>query len=639
MLFFPTLYEDELLYSAIARYHIRSGNINYKHTTIDLFGRKTVSASIYLPSNISTLINNLPVNYIYNEEDIIIKHTLYPFYTAFLTQDTSDKILNSMKGNNGGDIYARAGICASTVPIPKYLKFCNMCLEEDIEKYGETYWHRVHQVPGVKVCPKHKILLEDSIVEINTYNKQEYIAASTENCIINNIVSYPKDILEKLYVLSRDIEYLLNSTLAKKDSEWHRNNYISYLIKKGIATPKGRINQEELVSDFKKFYGDEFLDILESNVNYSNSQNWLSDISRKIRYTIHPMRQLLFIRYLDVNIDDLFNYKYEYKPFGEGPWTCFNKASDHYRKNVINDVVINRSYNTKRITGKFCCTCGYIYLKEDRGDIDNNKDKIKVLDFGEVWKNKLIELVTQRELSIQEIANELDLDWNSTYKHIIKLGLEPNFKSSNKKINALKIEDNSIRSLKDKKLKINAYRNEILEILKLNCNITRSAIKSLNPSLYMYLQKNDREWLELNLPAKKIPIRNNEYRNIDWENRDNEILLNVQNLVYKLINTDELPKKINVHRIGKTLNIYNMLTKNKDKLPKTFKYLDDVIESRYDYIIRKIKWAINKLDSEGNYLNTEFVAREAKIYGKDKINFKEIIDKEIIEYSKKYKKV
>lgn len=27
---------------------------------------------------------------------------------------------------------------------------------------------------------------------------------------------YPKDILEKLYVLSRDIEYLLNSTLAKK---------------------------------------------------------------------------------------------------------------------------------------------------------------------------------------------------------------------------------------------------------------------------------------------------------------------------------------------------------------------------------------------------------------------------------------
>lgn len=41
-------------------------------------------------------------------------------------------------------------------------------------KYGETYWHRIHQVPGVNVCPKHKTLLEDSIVEINTYNKQEY---------------------------------------------------------------------------------------------------------------------------------------------------------------------------------------------------------------------------------------------------------------------------------------------------------------------------------------------------------------------------------------------------------------------------------------------------------------------------------
>jgi len=30
--FFPTMYEDELIYSAIARYHVRSGNTIPKQT-------------------------------------------------------------------------------------------------------------------------------------------------------------------------------------------------------------------------------------------------------------------------------------------------------------------------------------------------------------------------------------------------------------------------------------------------------------------------------------------------------------------------------------------------------------------------------------------------------------------------------
>ena len=91
MIFFPKMYEDELLYSAIARYHIRSGNISYSYTTKDIFGRVTVKSSIYLPSNISNLVKNLPLNNKVSEMDIIMNHTLYPFYTAFQDEITSKK--------------------------------------------------------------------------------------------------------------------------------------------------------------------------------------------------------------------------------------------------------------------------------------------------------------------------------------------------------------------------------------------------------------------------------------------------------------------------------------------------------------------------------------------------------------------
>ena len=43
----------------------------------------------------------------------------------------------------------------------------------------------------------------------------------------------------------------------------------------------------------------------------------------------------------------------------------------------------------------------------------------------------------------------------------------------------------------------------MLHLLKKYPEMSRTEIKSLNRSLYVYLQKYDREWLELNLPSKQ----------------------------------------------------------------------------------------------------------------------------------------
>lgn len=39
------------------------------------------------------------------------------------------------------------------------LYFCEICRAEDIEQYGFTYWHRIHQVPVLDRCPIHETLL------------------------------------------------------------------------------------------------------------------------------------------------------------------------------------------------------------------------------------------------------------------------------------------------------------------------------------------------------------------------------------------------------------------------------------------------------------------------------------------------
>ena len=65
---FPELYPDELLYSAIARYHVRAGNIDSKNTLRDLYNKDTITAMIEMTSNLETLVNKLP----------------YPVYTIYI---------------------------------------------------------------------------------------------------------------------------------------------------------------------------------------------------------------------------------------------------------------------------------------------------------------------------------------------------------------------------------------------------------------------------------------------------------------------------------------------------------------------------------------------------------------------------
>ena len=57
--FFPTPYPNELLYSAISRYHFYSGNIDCKDTLEELFGSRSVIPSVEIGSYFSVLAEQI----------------------------------------------------------------------------------------------------------------------------------------------------------------------------------------------------------------------------------------------------------------------------------------------------------------------------------------------------------------------------------------------------------------------------------------------------------------------------------------------------------------------------------------------------------------------------------------------------
>ena len=158
--FFPEIFPDELLYSQLARYHAKSGYMIYRSAAEDLFNNPTVRPDIDFANRLSNdALKNITRTV--SIESIIEKHTMFAYYGRFLNQDrrnTAFRALVSMQGNYN-----------NLLPMPKrkkdtdrFLRYCPLCANNDRLNFGEAYWHRIHQMQGVNICPVHHCKLIDS---------------------------------------------------------------------------------------------------------------------------------------------------------------------------------------------------------------------------------------------------------------------------------------------------------------------------------------------------------------------------------------------------------------------------------------------------------------------------------------------
>jgi hypothetical protein len=607
--FFPKPYPDEILYSVIARYHIRSGNTSPKVTLTELFNSSSTVATADLPSNLNTLSQNLQPFSNYTVEELIERYTLYPFYSVFLPPIRANQVKESMKAEWGGDIHTRAGIMASSVTMPRYFRFCPNCLKEDLQKYGEAYWHRLHQTPGVLVCPIHAVMLQDSTVPIQGFNKHEYQAASLDDCpITSNQQIYSNDTLEKFWLLAKDISWLMNIKLAAKKPDWFRRRYVALLIEKGLATATGRVHQKKLLDNFVFFYGREMLEALDSMVDYEEEHNWVFGITRKHRKSFHPVRHLLMMRFLAGSIEEFFNIDYDYKPFGDRPWLCLNAAADHYLKPVVTELAISLCCDTKKPVGTFRCSCGMIYCRTGPDETEDDKYRIgKIKAYGQIWEHKLRELVEVQRLGLRATARQLKVDTRTVNRYALRLKLDPSWQSAhdNELVQSHKQPESDVNSTCESQMR---HREKWLTLQLEHPEASKTTLRQMAPATYARLYKNDREWLNQNSPTLRVPVSCN--NRVDWQQRDKLVLAQAKDVVQLLLKA-EVPIRVTLGRIGKTLDLQALLEKHIDKMPLTKVYLESVIESIEDYQIRRVKWAIAKLEEQGEEVKPWKVIRLA----------------------------
>lgn len=624
--FFPSPYPDEILYSVLARYHVRSGNTSPKVTMKELFNTQGSTATIDMPCNVDSLIKNMPINACYTSEILIENNTLYPFYAPFLPVERAKKILKSMKGNYGGDIHTRAGIMASSIETFQYLRFCPICLSEDVNHFGEPYWHRIHQIPGYYICHKHRQLVLNSNIFMKALNKHEFYPAGMDNCDITLKELLNNDIeIQKFLDISRDIEWILNSNLISKKMDWFFERYKVLIIEKGLANENGRVDQESLINEFLNYYGENLLNSLQSNP-CGRASNWLSSIVRKPRKTFHPIRHILTINFLSGSIEDFFREKCGHKVFGTPPWPCLNSAAEHYHQSVINDLKITIDSHTKQPVGTFICSCGFVFSR--RGPDEDEVDRYhygRVKAFGPIWENKLACLLQDKALSLREIARRLNVDVKTIKKYVERI--KDNAGLSNKFI--YKVMGNNINEETDS-LREN-YRTKWLILQRDSPELSKNELRKKAKAVYMWLYRHDKAWINVNSPKKIMCF--NENKRVDWEERDFEIMKNAIKIVAETLNSIDKPERITINMISKKIGMEALISKHIDKLPKTKEYLASAVENHEQYQIRRIKWAAAELNKQGQELKEWKLLRTSGIKKCYSNKIKVAIDKEIETYS------
>jgi Tn7-like transposition protein D/TniQ len=570
---FPKVYENELLYSFIARYYNQSSYTSVKEVLYELFDDSRAKVAPDFPSNLEVLYKRLSIFNSKSLDEYIYQHTPFFYFTNFVNEKQRKVILSEIKSSNSKNVQIYTGLIASTVKEPAYFKYCTLCFKNDISCFGETFWRSSHQLPSVFVCTIHKALLHYSSVIYRDKNSLLMIPNyetcqpnSLNRCIRSHLS--PND-LELLFKIALQSELLLTNKLNINVLSLTKF-YKDLLREQGYLTTKGYIKQECLYDDFISFYGLNILTVLQSVPTNEEGTCWLKKITRKQRNSIHPIRHILLLTFLGIDLNSLTLIENK-GPFGNAPFPCLNKAAKHFGKSIIPQVNIIRCTETGKPIGVFTCRCGFQYTRLGPDTMENDKYRYRYIrSYGIEWENKVREYIDEKKISFRKTAQLLEVDVGT----VIKYYKNPSEKNSN-------VSDVTVKSEKD------TYYSIWANIKTEYPLFTKTELRNLNPGVYAWLYRNEREWLNTNSPSQQRRKINN--NRVDWVERDAEILILIKKFLLN-INHKNKPVRLTKRYLGVSINKLSLIEKKLDLLPRTKLFLESIVESSYEYKIKLNKW-------------------------------------------------
>lgn len=435
------------------------------------------------------------------------------------------------------------------------LRLCIECIKDDLIVYGIPYWHRCHQLPGVRVCHIHGRWL------VNQCSKCKRQFSQDSNFDLPSTVCKCGAELNERYEeavgkdLSRHRRFsvisagpIIYKTLPFKKK--NINMFYANLSRKGLTKTTNNESALNIARQLCSYYGNSFMEKIFSKK--LSLEKLFSIVHRQFLFApLPPIWHILIIgAYFKTFIDFLDKYSL---------FIATNKLTE-------DNVIIHANNKSCAMTPKNNMT-----IPDARAILKNMLAINPSLRRGEF---------KSRCSRANQILSYIDTDWYDKK-------LPPRGRWGNIKYNLRYPVASSIEG--DRKI--------LEEFLSTRTRVGYSEFGYHYPSVYMRMMLRDREWLKERMGV--VPSPQQERFDI-MTRKEDAIIKEIGIAVERIISLPGCPVRITVGKICSMIGIPH----GKTRRPNIREAINKIIDSNETYWSRRCDWAILQLQLDGISITT-----------------------------------
>ncbi|MEZ9934833.1 TnsD family Tn7-like transposition protein [Vibrio breoganii] len=502
----PQPLPDESFHSRICR-HIKLCGSTTEQYLKEVFGDNRASVHPYLNANLGSICKALSQS----ASDVWLNQTLAPLFFHFLPEYR--KVIGDMNVSPCRLIRA-SQISAFREKERLHIKYCPNCAEEEVSKYGVSYWHCLHQVTGVDACSRHGVWLNHvELPERSHIDMPSITSTQPLDCSL---------MAAKFADYCGGCLHQIRNNARKPSNE----NRIDKLRKKGFLTNTGQIRRKQICKAL--FVLSEQLLPSDSALKPTSEQDfsyWSPVLSGAMNQP--PFKQLILDFYLEQIADD-------------------EKSSHALKVGNANSLVEDR-----------CCD---LLLKgnsmaEVSRQVGKSRCYVKSVALKHQIPVNLRPKVITEDLK-QDVINMAHKGFHRRViarKHHVSTGSIELIISTTKGL----VE---WRKLCKHQSMSRRYKAQITRFLLTQPEATIQNVKTECEAAFFWLYLHEKNWLDSCLPA---PQKAQYVVKVDWKKRDKEL----SKQVVQILSSSD--RKLSRTELDRALGGHSWLTSKKKKLPRT----------------------------------------------------------------------
>lgn len=528
----PRYIEGESIYSFVAQINRYSVDTSGQQTNLRLFQNRYVRLHPVLPAHIEHIASSASLNPFH----LLLNGTGYSLHAFALNQaNARHDLMLSMLGPEGGNVIRAARQAAGKLSFGVYLKLCPSCLHQDEELHGNGYWHTIHQLYGVSVCPIHG-------EKLSVINAGE--GAAGRKYLLPNTQMLQEQLTHNAIELrlSRFITQLHRYLNLRSPNESVRPRYQLALQALNLMTPKGNLRLTALIQELDHYWGELFKT---SDGPVPSKLSNFQFVSKLVHtdINVHYVKHVLLMAYLADTPEEFFCIEPSERTISQ-PIQKANQGSNETEILAL----LNSGLSMRKVAALFNCSVGFIKQLAKRHGVRIGRRTKTVTEAIErsIWRKAF--LGKHRK----HIAEE----------HNISVGSVEQIIQSHKGLSKWRKHLRFVRKLRIK-------RDEISHFIKNHPKHTRQQIID-SCSAYLWLYRNDKDWLYEHIPPAQGLIH---HPSIRWNELDAELSRRIHN---------EIEAAKSLTEIDRLLGNHGWLPKRKDKLPKTYLAASKTIDQSHE---------------------------------------------------------